>query len=497
MKEEGNEAPNSQDDFEGYSKSAKIQLFGLFFCLGILNHLGIILVMTGGRLLTIELNMKPYVTIYTSVSTIFSIIIRMVNSRLCLKVSYKKRVIIICFWMLFGYFSMFLVLTLHESILNGYNALCYILSFIPCFLLGASYAFGESAMIAYLRLFPKTLIAGWSSGTGVSGLVGGGLNLLTQLLNGLTLKFLYLLLTPLGFVYLFLFLWTFKLLKKDQDSLINEIIGDNQKEIEKDNINDNINDDYKIMNDDQNNENNDDKHDKHIEIKNINNNGNYVNNDDREKIDKIEEVKDDKLMDDMNKQNKTMSLINFMAVMKMCGRVIINLGFIYFTYFISINSLVIRNSNKIDIPFLPKSTIDNKLVRRGKYEFINEFFQLGMFTSKTFIKLVRKIQPIEVYTFAITTITIIYFIEYYTGFLPWWCFPIVNYILGFFSGGTYAGGFYVILHSGQVLIDYKELTVNIATLFNDGGTFLSGLVGYLLLNYVIVSDEPFKGQELE
>jgi len=131
----------------------------LFFFLGVLNHLGTILVMTGGKLLANQLEMGDYVPIYTSVSVVFSMIIRMLNSKLCLKVSYKKRVIIICFSNIFGYVSMFGVLKLHEGPLDGMNELCFILSFIPCFFLGASYAFGESAMIAYLRLFPKTLIA--------------------------------------------------------------------------------------------------------------------------------------------------------------------------------------------------------------------------------------------------------------------------------------------------------------------------------------------------
>ena len=76
-------------------------------------------------------------------------------------------------------------------------------------------------------------------------------------------------------------------------------------------------------------------------------------------------------------------------------------------------------------------------------------------------------------------------------------FPIVNYILGCFSGGTYSGAFYSILHSGKVIQEYKELTVNIATLFNDLGTFLSGLVGYVLLNFVVYSDEPHPGQEIK
>ena len=587
---------NEENDFAGYSTSSKILLFALFFFLGILNHLGTILVMTGGRLLTIELNMRPYVTIYTSIATIFSIITRMVNSKLCLKVSYKKRVLIICFWMMAGYLSMFLVLTLHEYYLNEYNYLCFLLSFVPCFFLGSSYAFGEGAMLAYLRLFPKTLIGGWSSGTGVSGIISGGLNLLTQLLARFSLKYLYLILTPVGPVYLFLFLWTFKLLKKDKDTLIDEIdaedietIGEEKTEEEKEKIVEKEEEKEIILvkeekkekmvekeeekkdilvkeeeekenilikeegekekeekekeekeeekekeekeeqkekekkeeqkekqeNKEEKKEKQEEKQEKKEENNDLNNkkrkedmkeNEKEENsNKDKEKIDinddikkQIEDLKDEKAMDDMNKQNKTMNCNNFIEVMRMCGRVIINLGFIYFTQFVCINSVVIRNSNKIDIPFLPLAfNEENKVIRKGKYEFINMFFQLGMFTSKTFIKLVRKIQPIEIYTIAISTITIIYFIEYYTGFLPYWAFPIINYILGFFSGGTYAGGFYVILHSGQVLLDYKELTVNVATIFNDTGTFLSGLVGYWLLNFVIDSDEPFPGQEID
>ena len=66
--------------------------------------------MTGGRLLAFELEMRDYLTIYTSVSPIFSIFTRLINSKLCLKISYKKRVIINCFWMMAGYLSMFAVL---------------------------------------------------------------------------------------------------------------------------------------------------------------------------------------------------------------------------------------------------------------------------------------------------------------------------------------------------------------------------------------------------
>jgi len=416
----------------------------------------------------------------------------MINSKLCLKVSYKKRVIIIMFSNIFGYVSMFGVLKLHNGPLNGMNVLCFILSFIPCFFLGASYAFGESAMIAYLRLFPKTLIAGWSSGTGVSGIISGGLNLLTQLIGTLSLDILYISLTPVGPLYFALFFWTYKLLRKTDisdmpsEQLIRET--DNSKNENGEEENNAINTEENVINEDnQNNA---------VEPGNV---------------------------DDINRLNQTMNCKNFKAVMKMCGRTIINLGIIYFSYFICISCLVIRDSEKVDLPFLPleiknvNETINNSYInettnetiinqtvitvqkkyRKGKFEFINLFFQFGMFTAKTFIKVVRKIQPIEIYTGSILAITALYFLEYYFWFMPYWLFPIVNFILGCFAGGTYSGAFYTILHSGKVAPEYKELTVNVATLFNDFGTFLSGIVGYILMKFVVNSDAPFPGQEIK
>ena len=507
---------NPDDDFQGYSKSAKYQLFILFFFIGIINHLGTILVMTGGRLLAFELEMRDYVTIYTSVATIFSVLTRVINSKLCLKVSYKKRVVIICFWMMAGYLSMFAVLQLHESVLEEHNILCFILSFIPCFFLGSSYAFGESAMIAYLRLFPKTLIAGWSSGTGLSGLISGSLNFLSQLIDGLSLKFLYLLLTPVGLLYLLLFIWTYRILKSQErkiekqrrlssmgyisiarDTSIRKSKPEEMKnKIENDNKDkeNNTNENEELENKNENNE-NENAEAKPEEIYDENNNLSLEEEvkEDRKSIREAE----DKEMEDMNKTNQIMSIANFLKVMNMVGEVIINLGLIYFLQFFCVNALIVRVCSKVDIKFLPKGCSDKgHTYRKGKFEFINLSYQVGMFISKTFIKIVRKIQPIEIYTCSIIIVNIIYITEYYTGFLPWGYFLGIGLILGFFSGGTYAGGFYTILNSERVDKNYKELTVNVATLFNDTGTFLSGILGFFALNYWIDSEEAFDGQKI-
>ena len=495
--EEGKEKENilnfgEDEDFRGYSRTSKYLLFFLFFWLGIINHLGTILVMNGGRLLAFELNMSEYLQIYTSVATIFSILTRVINSKLCLKVSYKKRIFILSFWMMAGYLSMYAILELHSTVLKGkkeYDTLCFILSFVPCFFLGSSYAFGEAAIIAYLRMFPKTLIAGWSSGTGLSGLISGCLNLTTQLVDGFSLKYLYLVLFPIGFVYLFLFICTFRILKAQERKI------EREERLSRAHMS--------IMRDSSVSPTNNLAQQSQEEI------GETVEEPKDGKMELVVEnesedpnkqkTADDKEMEDMNKANQEMSFENFSKVMKMCGQVILNLGVIYFLQFFCVNGLIVRVCSKVDITFLPTGTseVHHTTYRRGKYEFINLFFQVGMFTSKSFIKIVRKIQPIEVYTISIAIVNILYFIEYYTGFLTWPFFIPIGLILGFFSGGTYAGGFYTILNSERVEKNYKELTVNVATLFNDTGTFLSGILGFLALKFWINDETPFPGQEIK
>ena len=440
--------------------------------------------MNGGRLLAFELNMDKYIQIYTSVSTVFSILTRIINSKLCLKVSYKKRVIILSFWMLAGYITMYAVLELHSTVLSEYNALCFVLSFIPCFFLGSSYAFGEAAIVAYLRLFPKTLIAGWSSGTGLSGLISGALNMTTQLVDGFSLKYLYLALSPIGFLYLFLFICTFRILKTQQRKIEREerlsgahmtIIRDNSIEPGSNNV--------VKQTEEEVGETVEQPKDGNMDVM-------------AESVDtKQARAADDKEMEEMNKTNKVISCENFKRVMHMVGRVIINLGLIYFLQFFCVNTLIVIACNQKDIEFLPEgcSAKSHKTFRRGKYEFINLFYQIGMFLSKTFIKIVRRIQPIEVYTISIIIVNILYIFEYFFAFIPWPVFIPIGLILGFFSGGTYAGGFYTILNSDRVQKNYKELTVNIATIFNDSGTFLSGIIGFVFYNYILKTTYPEMG----
>ena len=377
-----------------------------------------------------------------------------------------------------GYISMYAVLELHSTVLNRYNVLCFILSFIPCFFLGSSYAFGEAAIIAYLRLFPKTLIGGFSSGTGLSGLLSGILNLTSQLVDELSLKYLYLILAPVGLIYLFLFMCTFRILKSQERKIERE----DKKSFSDMNIerSSSINDYNNNIKDEKN------------EINEDENNGKYEENEEKE--DEISlRVAEDKEMEDMNKANQVINCENFKRVMRTVGRVIINLGLIYFLQFFCVNTLIIKACDLKDIDFLPTQCRNCQEHRKGKFEFINLSYQLGMFLSKSFIKIVRKIQPIEIFTIAIGIINILYIFENIFSFIHWSIFLVIGLILGFFSGGVYAGGFYTILNSDRVQKNYKELTVNIATIFNDSGTFLSGIIGFVTYKYILTKPEYIVG----
>ena len=462
-----------EDDFKGYTRRSKLLLFLYFFCLGIINHLGTILVMNGGRLLAIELNMKAYLQFYTMGSIVSAILTRLVNSKFCLKISYKKRIYFLCVWFMLGYLSMFIILQLQETYLKTYDGLCFGLSFIPCFFLGSSYAFGEAAMLSYLRLFPKTLIAGWSSGTGISGIISALLNLSSQMSDGFSLKYLYLILFPVGIIYLVLFMLTFRILKEQERKIQRE------EETSKPNM--------ALIREDN-------------EKKEETNTG-----EDEENIEKMEIQKpvdipqdeeaikreEDKEIEEMNKANQTMSLENFKKVMQMAGRIIFNLGGIYFLQFFCNNTLIVTVCDERDIEFLPLGCSDShKVYRRGKYEFISLFYQIGMFLSKTFIKVVRRIRPIEVYTITIAVINLIYIIEKAAMFMHWGVYIPLGLIFGFFAGGTYAMGFYTILNSYKIKQNFKELTINIAAVFNDSGTLLSCIIGWLFYNYVFKPHYP-------
>ena len=444
---------NKEDS--SYTKSMKMRLMIYFFFLGIINHLGTILVMTGGRILSYELNLSSWMYFYTSASTLFNILTRFINSRYLVHISYKIRITFLCFWMCSGYLIMSLVLISYEKKYISNNKICFFLSLIPSFILGTSYALGESAILAYLSTFPKNLVGGFSSGTGLSGLFSASLNFASQYYPNLRPKALYLFLAPLGPIYLFLFLLTERIQMEANFGKKYQFEKLNTEEVNNNNNNDNENSD------------------------NNNNNNNTDNNDEN---------------DNTNK-NKPMNVENFKHVMNCIKRIILNLFLIYLSQFYCLNGMFVKNSARTDIGFLPIQCSREKnghTYRSGKYEFLILFYQIGMFTSKSMLFIVKKIQPIEIFLFSILSILFFFIMDYFFYFVDYYFFIPLLFELGFLGGGTYVAAFYSILSNKELGLEYKDISVNCATIANDFGTFLSGIIGYLINNSIFKNETLYE-----
>ena len=445
---------NQDKEEKKYSSNQKLKLSLFFFSLGIINHLGTTLVLTGGRILSKELNMYSYLYFYTSASTLFNILTRFINSKYLVHVPYRKRIIFLCFWMGGGFLIMYLILIGHEKKFIGgekANIIFFLLSFIPSFILGSSYALGESAIIAYLNRFPKNLVGGFSSGTGLSGIISALLNLSTQLISGFSIKLLYLILSPIGFFYFLFFSLTEKIYNEVNEE--NQIIG--SLLVEED-------------------------------VSKLNDIGDFNTNDENSESNTLKSKID-------IEKNKPMSWENFKHVMSCVGRIILNLFCIYFTQFYTLNGLLIKIMARVDIQFLPikcTQNVNGINERKGKYEFMTLFFQIGMFSAKSMLFIAKKIKPIEILSGTVISILIFYIFEYFFHFVDYYLFFPIVLLLGFVAGSTYVAAFYSILKNENLGEEYKDVAINCATIANDTGTFLCGIIALITNNTI------FKGEKL-
>jgi len=121
-----------------------------------------------------------------------------------IKISYRKRITFLGFYFLAAYLLLFLTLKLNsEGTID--NTMGFVLTMIPSFIMGTGSALGEATIISSLRNYPKNLINGWSSGTGMAGIFGALLSLIFAI-QKIDSQNLYLFASPLSLLYLFIFI---------------------------------------------------------------------------------------------------------------------------------------------------------------------------------------------------------------------------------------------------------------------------------------------------
>lgn len=235
----------------------------------------------------------------------------MINSRFFIKVSHKKRIFFLSFYLFTAYLSLFIILRVfnNDKTKNEFNddkkqnVLGFCLTLIPSFIMGTGYAFGESTVLGYLKAFPKDLVGGWSSGTGLSGLTGGTLNLLVKIFK-VDLQYLYIGVSPFCFAYFVLFFCADRLKAKyDAEIESGTIIGPLQPEDS-------------------------------VEVPSP----------------KTSEEKDVvPTKDNKDIKNKEMNLRNFFSAFTAGSHIIINLGLVYFLEFTTLNGVTERISKKVSV----------------------------------------------------------------------------------------------------------------------------------------------------
>ena len=426
------------EDEEDPYRSQKYLFFASFAFLGLINNLGYVLIITSAQQFAKKLNNQSLIACYPLALNCLSSLTRFINSKFCITFSYFKRLLGLTIYFCTGCISLFIILTVIQSYEDFDTNLAFFLTLLPSIMMGTGLSFGEATILGYIRIFPKDYVSGWSSGTGLAGLVGASLSLIFKYFS-FDLKNLYLFITPVYIFYFLAFFLTFKL-KQNIDKSRN-LIKEETKEETKDENKEQTSDNLPVRTSDLLNE-------------------NYNNQTDVA-------------------LNENMSVQNFIKAFSFGKRYILNLFFIYFLEY-TICSGLSEKSNR-------SGYIDSKgsFFNDIQYETILLCYQLGVFISRSSLAIVKHLTFIELLTIFQTIFFILWFIESETGFISnqWVCF-ISLILVGLCGGGTYVGCFYFIFKDEKVPPKLKELCVNISTIFNDLGVLLSSIV-CIVLNFTI------------
>ena len=418
-------------DNSSYPAKFKYGFWFLFFFMGLINNIGTVLILSGAQRLSKEMGMNSLMGLYPIATIICSSAARLFNSKFLINISHKKRIIFLSFYLFSAYIALFVILRLFKGT-TEHQTLGFCLTLIPSFIIGTGYAFGESTILGYLKAFPKDLVGGWSSGTGLSGLIGACLNLVCKSVN-IDLQYLYIGTSPAPLFYFVLFIIV-ENLKKEYDANIanGSILGPLQPD--------------------------------------------QVAPSDNGGTSKDEENQNTST----ETRNREMSFTNLSAAFGAGYHIILNLGFVYFLEFTALNSIAERITHK--------DPLKHKEI--NIYEAFCMCYNIGVFVSRSSLPLVRKIKKAWIFSLCQMINFAILVCDFYFNILQDYYirFPMLLE-LGFFGGGAYAACFYHILNSTVIPQDLKELCVNIATICNDTGTLFSGIATIIVSNFIMKFDD--------
>ena len=228
-------------------KNIKYKRYIIFMCfifLGFINHLGYYLILTSSQQFSSKLGNDSLIACYPLALIIFGSFTRIINSKFCINISYYIRVIFLSIYFFIGYVTLFFIL--QNSNIHKNNNVAFWLTMIPTTIMGTGESFGEVTILGYIGTFNGNFISGWNIGSALAGVSGSFLSLLFKRLNT-DLKYVYLILSPISVLYLFIFMFIncFGRKEKKSNSLIKKYEKIHEKNIH---INNNNIHENKILN---------------------------------------------------------------------------------------------------------------------------------------------------------------------------------------------------------------------------------------------------------
>jgi len=430
-----------------------------FLFIGLINNLGYVLILTGSQQLTSNFNNDNIIALYPLALIGFSSFARFINSKFCIKISYTKRLLGLSLYFFLGYISLFIILNSMSENDEDISIAKFFLTLIPTIIMGTGSSFGEATMLGYIKNFPSSYVSGWGSGTGCAGVTGATISLLSKK-NNWKLKYLYLYISPVSLVYFLFYLLTLLLKEKSEKNSKNEkyraMIEEKPIEEKKEST-----EEKKIIDD-----------------KELNNYDTFP----KEKG-SITPIINQSIPDEMTKtdisQNKEFTFENFKKGFKYGKRFILNLGLVYYLEYVIISGLAERVS--IEKEYLKKSFFHEYL-----YETFLLAYQIGVVISRSSLPIVKNIPYVEAFTLCQLMNVILWIVEYYLIYITSEYILFFHLIfIGLNGGSSYVGCFYYIMNSKHILPEYKELCINIGTIFNDIGILSSSITCLILDNTIM------------
>jgi len=397
---------NNNFDEPEYPLIYKYIFFIIFLCIGLINNLGFVLILSSSQQISNQLNNSQLIALFPLALICFNSLSRFINSMFFIKISYTKRFLCLSLYIFSGYLLLYNIL---NSIGTDNSLSDFFLILIPVIMLGTGSSFGEATMLGYLRTFPNEFVSGWGSGTGLAGVVGASISLLVKK-NNWILKDVYYNISIVGLLYFILYFISKKL---------------------KEYLEENYNLSFERNSDVSNNK-------------------------------------------EMNKKNLKIGFC-------FAKRYLLNLFFIFLLEYLIIVGFCERVSRKKFEIF-----INDFYFRRFIYETFILCYQIGVFISRSSLSFLKNITFVELFPILQFLNLCFWTFEYYyyltNNYFLLFCHLI---FIGLCAGGCYILSFYLLIGDETIEKEFKELCINIGTIFDDFGIFLASIIVLILDNTLL------------